>query len=114
MKEILEKLSTIQGVRGVALISKDDGLIIEKIFYDASSSEIMGAMIANMSREMENALGKATDRIPVLSTLYAEKGEIVFIAKSEFILTVLCEKTINLGVVIIKLRETASEIQPQL
>ncbi len=112
MKEYLEKIAEIPGVKGVAAITKD-GLIIEKIFYD-ESSEIVGAMVAKIDQEMENALGKASNDIPIVSTLYAEKGEIFFISKEKFILAVLCEKNMNIGVLIIQVKNIASKIQDAL
>lgn len=110
MKEIIEKITSVPGVRGAAVISKD-GLLIEKVFYDNESSEIIGAMVAKINKEMETSLGKATDDLPILSNIYAQNGEIIFLAKSEFLVTVLCEKKTNIGVVIIKIREAARELK---
>ncbi len=113
MKEIIEKIASITGVRGVAVISKD-GLIIEKVFYDSESSEIIGAMVAKINREMENSLGAASDELPILSNIYAENGEIVFLAKKNFIITVMCDKKTNIGVIIIKIKDAAKELMKQI
>ncbi len=113
MKQYLDKLNEDPKVKGVALITKD-GLIIEKAFYDSQSSDIVGAMVAKIILEMENALGKASNELPILSTLYAEEGEIVLIAKEKFILSVLAEKNANIGVLLIHLRNAADQIQKEI
>jgi len=109
MKEYLEKITNIKGVKGVVLINKD-GSIIEKIFYD-ENAELIGTMVAEINKEMESALGKANNEIPILSTIYAEKGEIFFISMKDFILTVLCEKNMNIGVLTIQVKNVISKIQ---
>ncbi len=113
MKNTIEKITSIPGVRGAAVITKD-GLLIDKVFYDNESSEVVGAMVAQISREMENSLGKATDEIPILATIYSSNGEIVFMSQNDFIIAVLCEKKTNIGVITIKIKDIAVELKEQL
>lgn len=109
MREIIEKLTEISGIRGVAVLTKD-GLIIDKLFYDSESSDIIGAMVAKICKEMENTIGKATDDIPIFSSIYAEKGEVVFLAKEKFIIMIYAEKNVNIGALTIQVKGVASQL----
>lgn len=109
MREQIEKLTEIAGIRGVAVLTKD-GLIIDKLFYDSESSDIIGAMVAKICKEMENTIGKATDEIPIFSSIYAEKGEVVFLAKEKFIIMIYAEKNVNIGALTIQVKSVAAQL----
>jgi len=109
MREQLEKLTAISGIRGVAVLTKD-GLIIDKLFYDNESSDIIGAMVAKISKEMEDTIGKATNDVPIFSSIYAERGEVVFLVKEKFIIMIYAEKNVNIGALTIQLKNVAIQL----
>lgn len=113
IKDVLEKITEISGVRGIAAITKD-GLIIEKMFYENEISDVLGAMVAKVNREMEMSLGKSTDTLPIFSTIYTDKNEILFVSKEKFIIVVLAEKNVNIGALIIQVKSIANQLQNQI
>ncbi|MEO0234157.1 MAG: roadblock/LC7 domain-containing protein [candidate division WOR-3 bacterium] len=110
IKEKIEKIMEITGVKGVAVLTKD-GLIVDKIFYEIEMAELLGAMVAKINSEMEKSLGKSTDSLPIFSTIYTEKGEVLFISKEKFILFALAEKNVNIGALIIQIKNIAAQLQ---
>ncbi len=110
IKEKIEKVMEIGGVKGVAVLTKD-GLIVEKLFYETDLAELLGAMVAKINIEMEKSLGKSTDPLPIFSTIYTDKGEILFISKEKFILFTLAEKNVNIGSLIIQIKNIATSLQ---
>ncbi len=113
IKEKIEKLMDIVGVKGVAVLTKD-GLIVEKIFYESDMADLLGAMVAKINSEMEKSLGKSTDTLPIFSTIYTEKGEIPRISKEKFILFALAEKNVNIGALIIQIKNISNQLQGNL
>ena len=113
IKETLEKIMEIGGVKGVEAITKD-GLVIEKLFYENETSDVLGAMVAKINREMEMTIGRSSDALPIFSTIYTDKYEVLFISKEKFIIVVLAEKNVNIGALIIQIKSVASQLQPHI
>ncbi|HAV92177.1 TPA: hypothetical protein DCW38_03235 [candidate division WOR-3 bacterium] len=113
IKETLEKIMEMGGVKGVEAITKD-GLVIEKFFYESETSDVLGAMVAKINKEMEMSIGQSTDSLPIFSTIYTDKHEVLFISKEKFIIVVLAEKNVNLGALIIQIKSIASQLQSQI
>jgi len=71
-------------------------------------------MVAKINREMEMSIGRSTDTLPIFSTIYTNKHEVLFISKEKFIIVVLAEKNVNIGALIIQIKSVASQIQSQI
>ncbi len=111
-ENVIAELLRVDGVKGVAVVSKD-GLLIEGQANDRTIDiENVAAMVAtiygtslNVSKEVFH--DEAIDMV----TLEAPKGKIITVEAGEnAVLTVLTDPKVNLGLVRIYLKKNAQKV----
>ena len=93
MKEVISSLIEVDGVVGV-LITGRDGILIDGEIQSNYDSELIGALIANIAREIEKKIGAKKN---VFITLETDKLKLLFSYNSEIILACLASNNSNLG-----------------
>lgn len=110
MKEVLERINSISGVKGSMVVGKD-GIIIESNALSSVDSELLAAMVAKVGKEMEDRINA---RKNFLVTVNGEKGIIVFGVEEDFILAVIARKDTNVGGLRLEIKEGIKKIKEEL
>jgi len=111
LRELLAKLSKLQGV-SAACVAGYDGFLIDSIFNAKVEAELVGA-IASAGFGASESIGRELGRGALeLTMLEFEHGAVVIapIGKN-FLLVVLADKDANLGMLRIKIRKLGREIE---
>lgn len=108
IEEILDEINKIPNIRGSVVIGKDGIPIKSNLMSDIDETKV-AAMIATMSRDIENSLRqKTTEHIFV--SIYTTDGNIFFVSTKECILAVVTGKNINVGSIRIALTKQIKKI----
>ncbi len=98
MEELLQAINQLPGVKGSLIVAKD-GILVESAVTRGIDSEVVGAMSAKVCKDIEVALGKATNKKPLSVFFYGMYGNIFFMAIEELILTVVTSSQANIGAI---------------
>ncbi len=100
MKQVISSLTQVDGILGV-IITGRDGILIDGDVQTGYDSELIGALVANVAKEIEKKIGAKKN---VFVTLEADKGKLLFSYTKDFILACLSSKQANLGDIRISLK----------
>jgi len=109
MKEILNEINDIPGVRGSIVLDKD-GLVIASNIMSGLEERTISAMVANIFHEIARALSAGEGDNLSGVQLLAEDGNILFMCTAECILTVITEPGANIGLVSIKMKASLARL----
>ncbi len=98
MEEVLNSLNQLPGVTGSLIVAKD-GILVESQVTRGVNSNIVGAMSAKICKDIELAIGEATNKKPLSVFFYGDYGNIFFMAITDLILTVVTSSEANIGAI---------------
>jgi predicted regulator of Ras-like GTPase activity (Roadblock/LC7/MglB family) len=109
MKEILNQINEIAGVKG-SLVVDNEGLVIASNLMSGMEERTISAMVAGIYQEIIRAI--RPDQGSELSgvQLTASEGSIIFLCAPECILTVITEPGANIGLVSIKMKASLERL----
>ncbi len=114
MQDIIEKVNKTAGVRGTAIIGSG-GLIIAASVADQDDNTILGGVISNLYSELSSTLKKLKKGELCRCVLSGTNGHAVLIAINENVLAVvLLRKDVNIGMVLVELKDFAKEIAEKI
>ena len=112
IEEILNEVNKIPSIRGSVVIGKDGIPIKSNLMSDVDETKV-SAMIASMSKDIENSLRQKTTG-HIFVSLYTTDGDIFFVSTKECILAVVTGENINVGSVRIALTKHIKKIVSRL
>ncbi|RKZ21952.1 hypothetical protein DRQ18_03565 [bacterium] len=110
MKEVLERINSISGVKGSMVVGKD-GIIIESSALSSVDSDLLAAMVAKVGKEMEERINA---RKNFMVTVNGEGGIILFGVEEDFILAVIARKDANIGGLRLEIKKGIEKIKEEL
>jgi len=111
MKEILNELNNIPGVRG-SLVIDLDGLVVASNLMSGMEERTISAMVANISHEISKAMPQRAQLIGV--QLQAAEGTVVFLNAPNCLLAVIAEPGANIGLISIKMKASLDRLLKEL
>ena len=109
MREILNSLNKVRGVRGSLLVGRD-GILIASDFGTETDENAMGAVGSQILSALQNALDRMNLGHFKRFLVTGQFGKILMVDAGNAILLLLLEKNVNLGMVAIEIREAVEAI----
>lgn len=109
MKEVLNEINDIPGVRG-SIVLDMEGLVIASNIMSGLEERTISAMVANIRGEIARALAAGEGDSLSAVQLLAEEGNILFMCGPECILTVITDPGANIGLVSIKMKASLDRL----
>ncbi len=115
MEEILEKLCQTAGVLG-CLLTGSDGLVIASEKLEGKDTEFLGAMVADLYRNIDTNFQKLEAGGTQLVTIERTVDKLVVhkLQTSETFLAVLTQPRINLGLLRMEVQQAVSKLEKAL
>lgn len=114
MQEIIGQINKIAGVRGTAIVG-DGGLIIAASVADNDDTSVLGAVVSGLYTNLSNALKKLQKGSLNRYVMSGSEGNAVIMAVSSQVLAVvLLRKDVNMGLVLVELKEFTKKLEEKL
>lgn len=108
-KELI-KLESVLGIIGTVLVNRNGLTITSRVPRTVNEKKI-GALAATMFEAMETAIEELNEEICNITVEYDEYQLVVMGATNQVILVALIEYNIDLGITLIEVEESLSNIQ---
>lgn len=113
MRDNIEPLAQIEGVKGAVLVSRD-GLVVASTLESEDEEEVTAAMAASIFGNIDKSLarmdiGSAQDTI-----IESESHVLQLMGVNELVLVVVTDKTANAGKVRLEMRRCARRLDEML
>jgi predicted regulator of Ras-like GTPase activity (Roadblock/LC7/MglB family) len=112
MKEVLNEINEIPGVRG-SIVLDMEGLVIASNIMSGLEERTVSAMVASIRGEIARALPAGGDTLSAVQ-LMAEGGNVLFMCGPECILSVVTDPGANIGLVSIKMKASLDRLLAML
>jgi uncharacterized protein len=110
IEALLRKLTVVGQVEGAAVVSRD-GLLIADSLPKGVDAEIFSSMTATMHGAAETAVAELNRGICSSTMAESDKSTIVsYGVNPTFLLVALAEKGVNLGLLRVEMKKTATQI----
>ncbi len=113
MKEVLNEINEIPGVRG-SIVLDMEGLVIASNIMSGLEERTVSAMVASIRGEIVRALAADGGDSLAAVQLLAEGGNVLFMCGPECILSVVTEPGANIGLVSIKMKASLDRLLSML
>jgi uncharacterized protein len=114
IETVLRKLSAVGSVEGSAVISRD-GLLIADALPKNIDAEIFASMSATMQGAAETAISELKRGVCQTSMAESDKSLILSLGVNPtFLVVVLAQKGVNLGLLRVEMKKTAASIAKML
>lgn len=110
MYQILEELNKTTGITGSMLVG-NDGIIIAADLDTSFQDETVGAMAASIISTVQKSLERLKSTHLKQVTIEAEQGKLFLTDVGFGILVVTTETNVNVGLVRLEIKNTASKIK---
>ncbi len=108
---VLKELSSIGGIEGSAVVTRD-GLLIDSVMLQDVDADTFAAMSATMMGAAETAISELKKGSVSIVLVEAKDAKIVTTGAGEqAILVVMAKPTINLGLVLVELKKAVNKIK---
>ncbi len=111
MKDILNELNDIAGVRG-SLVVDLDGLVIASNLMSGMEERTISAMVANIRSEVMRAMPQQSALVGI--QMQAAGGTILFLNAPQCLLAVIAEPGANIGLISIKMKASLERLLKML
>ncbi|MDI6740737.1 MAG: roadblock/LC7 domain-containing protein [Candidatus Edwardsbacteria bacterium] len=109
MKDVLNEINDIPGVRG-SIVLDMEGLVIASNIMSGLEERTISAMVANIYHEIARALAGGEGGGLSAVQLLAGEGNVLFMCGTECILTVIADPGANIGLVSIKMKASLDRL----
>jgi predicted regulator of Ras-like GTPase activity (Roadblock/LC7/MglB family) len=109
MKDILNRINEITGVKG-SMVVDNDGLVVASNLMSGMEERTISAMVANIYQEIVRALHESSGAELSGVQLMASHGNIIFLCAPDCILTVITEPGANIGLISIKMKASLESL----
>lgn len=109
MKNILNQINDIPGVKGSIVIDKE-GLVIASNLMSGLEEKTISALVAVIYAEIVKSLTAGREQDVYGVQLHASGGSIIFLCASYCILIVITESGANMGLISIKMKASIERI----
>jgi len=110
MKEVLNNLNKVDGVRGSLIVGRD-GLVVLSEFAEDMEENTIAAFASSVVSALENALEKMKRGTLTRFLITGEKGRVVLESAGNAILIVMLDSDSNLGLALLEIKNAAGSIQ---
>lgn len=110
MQSILKRINKIQGVRGT-LIAGDDGLVIAADLSGTEDANALGAVASTVAASLSGALERLGQGQFDRFVMNGSQGSLALLAVNSAILLTLLQKDVNIGMVLVELKDAAAELE---
>lgn len=114
LEDILRKLSAVGDVEGTAVVSRD-GLLIADALPKNIDTEIFSSMSATMHGAGETAISELKKGVCQLTMAESDQSLVVSLGVNPTLLLVaLANKKVNLGLLRVEMKKTATQVEKML
>lgn len=113
MHKILEELNETPGAKGSMIVGKDGFVVVSNVMSGLEERTI-SAMVASIYSEIGRNLGEITKGELKAVSLYASGGNIFFSCSETFILAVITDVEVNVGLLRVKMRTGMERLRQML
>jgi predicted regulator of Ras-like GTPase activity (Roadblock/LC7/MglB family) len=109
--ELLDRLSTVRGIRGSVLVSAADGLIVAESLMTGVDGRAVAALAASLTNRMRRATECAGRREPVFLQLQAASGTVLAAPwGTELVLVAIAGPDVNVGLARLEMLNAAGRL----
>ena len=109
--ELLDRLSTVRGIRGSVLVSAGDGLIVAESLMTGVDGRAVAALAANLVSRLRRATECAGRREPVFLQLHAAGGTVLAApCGAELVLIAIAGSDANVGLARLEMLDVAGRL----
>jgi predicted regulator of Ras-like GTPase activity (Roadblock/LC7/MglB family) len=109
--ELLERLSSVRGMRGSVLVSAADGLIVAESLMTGVDGRAVAALAASLMNRLRRAPECAGRREPVFLQLQAQGGTVLATpCGAELVLVAVAGPDANVGLARLEMLNTAGSL----
>jgi predicted regulator of Ras-like GTPase activity (Roadblock/LC7/MglB family) len=109
--ELLERLSSVRGMRGSVLVSAADGLIVAESLMTGVDGRAVAALAASLMNRLRRATECAGRREPVFLQLQAQRGTVLATpCGAELVLVAVAGPDANVGLARLEMLNTAGSL----
>jgi predicted regulator of Ras-like GTPase activity (Roadblock/LC7/MglB family) len=109
--ELLDRLSTVRGIRGSVLVSAGDGLIVAESLMTGVDGRAVAALAASLVSRLRRATECAGRREPVFLQLHAAGGTVLAApCGSELVLVAIAGPDANVGMARLEMLDVAGRL----
>jgi predicted regulator of Ras-like GTPase activity (Roadblock/LC7/MglB family) len=108
---LLERLSSVRGIRGSVLVSAGDGLIVAESLMTGVDGRAVAALSASLATRMRRATECAGRQPPVFLQLQASNGTVLAApCGSELVLIAIAGPDVNVGLARLEMLDAAGKL----
>jgi predicted regulator of Ras-like GTPase activity (Roadblock/LC7/MglB family) len=108
--ELLDRLSSVRGIRGSVLVSAADGLIVAESLMTGVDGRAVAALAASLNNRMRRATECAGRREPVFLQLQAATGTVLVAPCGELVLVAIAGPDVNVGLARLEMLSAAGRL----
>jgi predicted regulator of Ras-like GTPase activity (Roadblock/LC7/MglB family) len=109
--ELLDRLSTVRGIRGSALVSAGDGLTVAESLMAGVDGRAVAALAASLVNRLRRATECAGRREPVFLQLHAAGGTVLAApCGAELVLVAIAGPDTNVGLARLEMLDVAGRL----
>ena len=108
--ELLDRLSSVRGIRGSVLVSAADGLIVAESLMTGVDGRAVAALAASLTNRMRRATKCAGRREPVFLQLQAPSGTVLAAPCGELVLVAIAGPDVNVGLARLEMLNAAGRL----
>jgi len=109
--ELLERLSSVRGIRGSILVAADDGIIVAESLMTGVDGRAVAALAASLTNRMRRATECAGRREPVFLQLQADSGTVLAAPCGiELVLVAIAGPDANVGLARLEMLNAAGRL----
>lgn len=109
--DLLDRVIQVRGIRGAILVSESDGLVVAEALSAGVQGAPIAALAASLTQRIRRAARAAGLAPPEVVQLRADRGAIVTVpAGDDLLLVAIAERSANLGLARLELRDVASRL----
>jgi predicted regulator of Ras-like GTPase activity (Roadblock/LC7/MglB family) len=109
--ELLDRLSSVRGIKGSVLVSAADGLIVAESLMTGVDGRAVAALAASLMNRMRRATACAGRREPVFLQLHAPGGTVLAApCGAELVLVAIAGPDVNVGLARLEMLDAAGRL----
>jgi predicted regulator of Ras-like GTPase activity (Roadblock/LC7/MglB family) len=111
IKQALDRVTRISGVRGALVVTGDDGLIVADAVMENIRGDAVAALAASFAGRMSRACYATGVGVPHFVQLQAANGTLLVMPAADVVIVVVADKDVNVGLVRLEMLH-AAELVP--
>jgi predicted regulator of Ras-like GTPase activity (Roadblock/LC7/MglB family) len=111
MKQAIDRITRVSGVRGALVVTGDDGLIVADAVMEDVRSHAVAALAASLMARMSRACHSAGVGPPHFVHLQSQNGTLLVMpASREVVVVVVADRNVNVGMVRLEMHQALETV----